>query len=825
MAKIPAGFNRCISGVQAAMGEGRELDEDDLIRLFQKSQGRIRRYEAAGMSRSDAAYRAGQEMGQEYKLAAAVEQRSRLINIARRRDIMSQIETGKEVPSLRRVLSRVDSSVYGLQAEVMGPLVAKMEKAGLLKVMSRGDKQFDQRVALEMEAITRGERGTTGDKLARQAAEIISEAQERVRLMQNEAGAYIGKLENYVARTSHDMFKVRGDIKNAAGRYDGEANFAKWRDFIRDKLDDRTFDSLDEITEESVNRYLRSVWRALSSGEHDTATGREIVSGFTGPGNLAKRVSHERKLIFRDGEWFNYNQEYGRGNLWEAVKRGVETGARNAALMRGLGTNPEAMFDGIVTALRQQARDRDDMAAVDALGKKFNKQILDTITGRASIAGNSTFANIVRISMTVQTLSKLGGVVLSSIPDLVNNAALLRHNGAGLFESYAGQFASLFPKSAEGREAMRMMGVGIDGAWGHAATRFTDQTGVQGRAAKMVDIFHRWNLLSWWSDSMKHGMGEMLTHNLARQSKSAWGDLNPRTRMVLEKYGIEAADWDVARATAAKGADGVERLLPAEIEDRAVARKFQHYLIDQIREGMNEPDAVSRTVATGGTNADTAVGMAMRAFMQFKTYPITFINRTLGREGLNPFAENFGKGMDAFGIGHLVVGTWLAGYVAMEMKNLAAGKNLRTLDATDNGGREAYAELLTAALLQGGGLGLFGDFLFGDSNRQGGGVWSSVLGPTAGTLGDLTAEIRDLTKWAIQGDERAGKDARSGAIGLLRNNAPFVNMFYTRWLANYLIWYRLQEASNPGYLRRYEERVRRENHQTFLLSPSASPYQ
>ena len=49
---------------------------------------------------------------------------------------------------------------------------------------------------------------------------------------------------------------------------------------------------------------------------------------------------------------------------------------------------------------------------------------------------------------------------------------------------------------------------------------------------------------------------------------------------------------------------------------------------------------------------------------------------------------------------------------------------------------------------------------------------------------------------------------------------PFVNLFYTRMALDYLVLYRLQEAVNPGFLRRMERRIERENAQHFVLPPS-----
>jgi hypothetical protein len=55
---------------------------------------------------------------------------------------------------------------------------------------------------------------------------------------------------------------------------------------------------------------------------------------------------------------------------------------------------------------------------------------------------------------------------------------------------------------------------------------------------------------------------------------------------------------------------------------------------------------------------------------------------------------------------------------------------------------------------------------------------------------------------------------------MLISNTPFMNLFYTRIVLDYLILYQIQEALDPGSLRRMERRVEREQGQEFLLAPS-----
>ena len=107
--------------------------------------------------------------------------------------------------------------------------------------------------------------------------------------------------------------------------------------------------------------------------------------------------------------------------------------------------------------------------------------------------------------------------------------------------------------------------------------------------------------------------------------------------------------------------------------------------------------------------------------------------------------------------------------------------------------------------------------MFGEANRFGGGTLETLAGPGITTFADTL----DLL-WRARGVVTGGEDDLSGdAIRLLKSNLPFANLFYTQQAMDYLIWFQLQEMSNPGYLRRMERRIERENDQTFWLPPTS----
>jgi len=382
-------YGQCFE--EASKAAGRALSQDELEQVFGSAQRRMDRLMREGLSPQEAAQRAGIELASEERLAAIIEERNRKINLVKRTAILDRVVEGDEFRSLEGLLAgaentnrsaalSVSAQAHGRISQVMGPLLSDLEKAGLLDALKRRDEQFDADVAREMWRHDEPERWpSTGNEHAAEAARILHEHQESVRLMQNKEGAWIGKADHYVTRQSHDIWKVRGSGDDVA--------YEDWKNTILPELDAKTFDNLDEGT--SVEGFLRATWQALASGVHESANGSDWLSGFKGPANIAKRASQNRTLIFRDADgWLRYNAKFGQGHIIDSVMTGMERGARNAAVMSEMGTNPIAMFNDIADRKISAAKDRNDFKMVDKLRTLRDGNLLGVITGQSMQPAN-----------------------------------------------------------------------------------------------------------------------------------------------------------------------------------------------------------------------------------------------------------------------------------------------------------------------------------------------------------------------------------------------------------------------------------------------------
>jgi hypothetical protein len=83
------------------------------------------------------------------------------------------------------------------------------------------------------------------------------------------------------------------------------------------------------------------------------------------------------------------------------------------------------------------------------------------------------------------------------------------------------------------------------------------------------------------------------------------------------------------------------------------------------------------------------------------------------------------------------------GGVAIQMKDIAAGRDPRKVDG----------KFLAAAFQQGGGVGIFGDFVFSDVKRFGGGLTETLTGPTGQLLNSSVKFTLGNVREALSGEE------------------------------------------------------------------------
>lgn len=502
----------------------------------------------------------------------------------------------------------------------------------------------------------------------------------------------------------------------------------------------------------------------------------------------------------------------------------------------------------ILAPLNAQSRKAVRAAGLNAGRDEHNNRFAE-VSGATRIPGSAWGARVAANVRAWQSLSKLGGALLSSFADLPVAASEMRYQGKSFLGSLGEMTAGLAKGrgSLEQREILSSFGVYGDAMRGEIMRRFSADDSVGGKMSRGMSLFFKLNGLSWWTDANKASAGLMMAHNLAQNKGRAWASMDKDFTRTLGLYDIDAGKWDLLRGMDTRMADGRDYMttdgipgIPDErisaylteqgrkVSDAAIRetregleRSLRAYVNDRVSYAVLEPDARTRSIMNQGTRPGTIMGDLNRFMTQFKSFPAAYMQKTLGRElygrgyAPTPLGEGYRGSKDLIaalrnGNGErlammqLVLWTTAFGYLSMSAKDAVKGRQPRPPND--------YKTWI-AAMTQGGGFGIMGDFMFGEVSRFGNKPLETLAGPTLGTA----ANALDL--WA---KIRSGDDAASSALRLAQNNTPFLNLFYTRIAMDHLFLWSVQEALNPGSLRRTEQRIQKENGQQFLVKPSQS---
>jgi len=264
-------------------------------------------------------------------------------------------------------------------------------------------------------------------------------------------------------------------------------------------------------------------------------------------------------------------------------------------------------------------------------------------------------------------------------------------------------------------------------------------------------------------------------------------------------------------------------LQPQDVLKEKLRREYKNnleadlagFLSSEVNKAVLTPDERNRYALLRGTRPGTAAGEAVRSVMQFKSFPTLFIQQVLKPIWASRRVEGIGNRGMLSNLGLMMAQTTLFGGVAMEAKRLARGEKPYALSENPD-----WAAALGAAFVQGGGAGLYGDFLLGEYNRFGQSALESAAGPIAGTANDIF-KLFGKTRSSVAGlaglsDETGLKAA--DVLKFAQNNTPGLNIWYAKLALEWAFLWDLQELVSPGTQARRMKRARKEGRE-YWLSP------
>ena len=158
--------------------------------------------------------------------------------------------------------------------------------------------------------------------------------------------------------------------------------------------------------------------------------------------------------------------------------------------------------------------------------------------------------------------------------------------------------------------------------------------------------------------------------------------------------------------------------------------------------------------------------------------------------------------------GTFLLSATLLGAAALQINNIASGRKPQEMDDI-NFWREA--------MLKGGSLGVYGDFIFSDTNSYGSTMGEMAIGP----LGSSIAQFADLTLGNARRLSSGGETNFGGdSVRFIKGITPGANLWYTKAVTDHLLFNQLQEAISPGYLDNYTKRQKKIFGRDFWWKPN-----
>lgn len=644
--------------------------------------------------------------------------------------------------------------------------------------------------------------GSTRNANARELAEAWGGASEYLRSRYNEAGGQIGKLDNWGLPQSHSSKHVR------------DAGYTAWRDFTLPLLDrGRMIDRRtgEPFTDQALELVLTDVWQTIRTDGWSS-----IKPGAAGGKMLANQRAEHRFLHFADGDaWLAYHDRFGSGSAFDAMMSHIDGMSRDIALMEILGPNPEATVRWLEDIIVKEAQldSSPGSKAIDRAkaGVPKIRRLYNEVTGVSRRPESERLALGFSAVRAIQTSAKLGSAILSALPtDPAFGAVTRGFNGIPVTGMVGGY---LRMASAEDRAFAVRAGL-IAEEWAHMAAgqHRVLQEELSGEFSKrLASGVLRASGLAGYTQAGRWAFGMEVLSHLTNQVGKRFDQLDGKLSRAMQRHGISAADWDAIRGSALEEYKGAAWLLPQNVEDRGAGDRLMQWILTETDYAVPVADLRTRAVMNSVAPKGTWVGEIARSALLFKTFGISLI-LTHGRRMVQQAPAN--------AIGYALAftaATTIGGALAMQLKEIAKGKDPRPIPGPDQDPLDS-AEFWGAAMLQGGGFGIFGDFLGSAENRFGGGVASTLGGPLAGTATNVTGLAFSLAKQPL-GDDKAnpGRDL----VKIIKQETPGSSLWYSRIAFERLLADQLQQQIDPNYRRSWRqiEQRARERGQDFWWEP------
>lgn len=763
---------------------------------LQRSYDRlVRQYQGEGMSRPVAE-------AQATDMALKLLERDSLLK--KRRALLQMQAQRSWLDTMR--MQAGDGPLDGEAARVWLELLDKKIDAVRGRVFATLDKGLAQHrrnllgEVRNKDDLTLTARALFGEKVddlnAREFADAYGQAREAMRQRFNAAGGAIRKLENYGLPMRHDSEKVMA------------APYEQWRNHPSIEnarvVDVETGEYATGVRREEILRAARET--IATDGASKSKPGTQF------PGSMANRGSEARIIHFASfDDWNAYRQDFGAaGDIYDIMMGSLHALARDTAIIEEMGPNPAATMrfqkEWIKKAIGMDAgptgkRNRQKVNAITGT----MQATYDELTGANKVPADERIALGFSALRAQQVAAKLGAAMLSAVNDFGTLMFTAGYNDIPVMK-VLGSYMKLWSGSEDRALAVRL-GLVTDDWIGmsSSAARYTGEELTGEVSRRLAEIVIRGQGLARHTRNGQWAFGMQFLAHLTHMAERPFNQLDPGMQRVFRANGLGEAEWDAYRATPRRQERGADWIMP---DDAGKAgERVLEMVLRETDYAIIMPDIRTRVQINSMMPPGTLRGEIFRSALLFKSFPMAIYNLHGRRLLSQPGA--WSKARYAIGFGLYMTSL---GALAAQLKLVASGKDPQPMDTP---------QFLGKAVVQSGGLGLFGDLLYNSENSYGGGVLATLAGPLLGqTLPNLADATGGNLMRALDGDPKTNPEFVKDTAIALEKEIPGRNLWYSRLAWERLVSDNIRELVDPKADAAFRRRVNRaENEGTGYFAP------
>ena len=618
--------------------------------------------------------------------------------------------------------------------------------------------------------------GNTGNLNAKAFNEAVQEAFEYLRVRWNAAGGDIGKHERYGLPTHWDAGRVKSKgvdqfVKDFINRVDWEKVAERQRRSIPDK-----------------EQALRDIYTTIATKGFNK---KEATAG-SGALSLANQRAESRFLELKSGDdWLFLQENYGAGeDVLSIVNAHIDNMAKDIALLESFGPNPKATTRLMQNILVKESHDNLNLTKRE--GQKlrstaaFLPKLYDAYTGNVNIPQGELLAKTSSDLRAILTSAQLGGAFLSAISDTWFGALASKFNGVPTTRVLK-RHLELFATPSQEMQQIAVRAGLIADMWSQinaGLMRYTGEIPTSEYSRVLADGVIRASGLGRWTQAGRWAFGLEFSGLLADNVGRSFDALPKPLQRSMKRYNISAKDWDGIRGTELLDHNGAKFMALGDIKQQELRTKVLNMIHTETEFAV--PSTSLRGRATLQGQPGTWPGEIMNSALMYKNFGITLIHTHLRRAVQQPTLGS----KAAYG-GALIFGTTMMGALSLTLKDIARGKAPREMTGL---------KFWLAAMIQGGGMGIFGDFLFQNWTRFGHSPAEAIAGPGIAFGADTYRLIQSGVMSAWEMENKIGGDL----IRYVGRYTPGSSLWYTRLAFERYVLDQIQSQIDPKYKKRWK---------------------